>query len=196
MEHVEPPLRPPPHVMPSRKPFTIEEDARLIELANSTDRSAGWNQVANQMPGRSARQCRERWATYLAPSIRVAPWTVAEDNLLLSQISVIGNQWAFIARLFNGRSVNDVKNRWYSHLRDVVRENSNGILQVQRNFDGSIIPVKKKRHRKLTSPSRVALAHLSSIHPPILPEPFPVSRLPGPEQLLAPLQPRPRHQPS
>jgi hypothetical protein len=40
-----------------------------------------------------------------------------EDALLLEKINELGRSWAAIGRFFNGRSENDIKNRWYSHLR-------------------------------------------------------------------------------
>jgi hypothetical protein len=117
---------------PSRKPFTIEEDARLIEAVNSVDPSLGWDHVARQMNGRTVRQCRERWIGYLSPAIRTEPWTEAEDQLLVTEMSRLGHKWTVIARRFNGRSGSDVKNRWYSHLKDVCVLGSDGKYELCR----------------------------------------------------------------
>jgi hypothetical protein len=76
-----------------------------------------WEAVANRMEGRSARQCRERWVNYFAPTIRNDPWTEDENRLLVDKINKLGHCWAKIGYFFNGRSENDVKNRWYSHLK-------------------------------------------------------------------------------
>jgi hypothetical protein len=54
---------------------------------------------------------------YLAPTIRNEPWTDDEDRLLVDKINELGHCWATIGHFFNGRSENDVKNRWYSHLK-------------------------------------------------------------------------------
>jgi hypothetical protein len=77
----------------------------------------GWDAVAQHFQGRTARQCRERWVNYLSPQVRIAPWTIEEDQLLCSQVAELGHAWTLISRAFYGRSENDVKNRWYTHLQ-------------------------------------------------------------------------------
>jgi hypothetical protein len=140
----------------SRRPFTIEEDAKLVDLVELLDSSRGWDAISARMPGRSPRQCRERWVGYLSPAIRVEPWTEAEDELLLSEISKFGHRWTTIAEHFNGRSGNDVKNRWYSHLKDITAPGPDGNYHICRDGDGNVLGQKKKRHRKLVSAYKVA----------------------------------------
>jgi hypothetical protein len=103
------------HATP-RRMFTAAEDAQLLRIVDANP-GQPWEMIASQMGHRSARQCRERYANYLAPSLRVADWTAAEDSLLLEKINELGSAWAVIRLCFNGRSENDIKNRWYSHLR-------------------------------------------------------------------------------
>ena len=63
-----------------KSPFTPEEDARLKELvAEKGDRQ--WNVIQGLMPGRNARQCRERWRNYLSPEVKNGPWTKEEDEI-------------------------------------------------------------------------------------------------------------------
>ena len=76
-----------------------------------------WIAVAEQIPGRSARQCRDRWANYLSPNNKNGPWSQAEDEILAAKQREYGSQWSLICKFFNGRSENNVKNRWYTHLK-------------------------------------------------------------------------------
>jgi hypothetical protein len=71
-----------------------------------------WNRIAEGVPGRSARQCRERWASYLAPHVVNGPWSAAEDSLLLEKIGEIGHQWKKLELYFPGRSNSNIKNHW------------------------------------------------------------------------------------
>ena len=103
-----------------RQKFTKEEDEKLIELVGDK-KFPNWNEVAQQMPGKSTRQCRERYNNYLAPGIVQKPWTKEEDELVISLVKKHGSNWALIAQHFAGRRTNNhIKNRWYNHLRNKV----------------------------------------------------------------------------
>ena len=99
-----------------RKLFSPEEDALLSRIMFEQPFTT-WMAVAAQMSGRSARQCRDRWANYLSPENKNGPWTLEEDKLLMEKVREFGSQWTTIARFFDGRSENNVKNRWYTHLK-------------------------------------------------------------------------------
>ena len=97
-----------------RRKFTEEEDMTLIYLVNLFGETH-WPLIAKSIEGRTARQCRERYKTYLAPDLSNGPWTKDEDELLKELVEEIGLKWAEIAKRFNGRSDNNVKNRWYTY---------------------------------------------------------------------------------
>lgn len=99
----------------ARKRFTKEEDAYLKKLAESGDLK-NWEDVAKRMPGRTARQCRDRYNNYLFKELTTAPFSPEEDEIILKMHQEIGAKWATIARSLNGRSGNNVKNRWYKFL--------------------------------------------------------------------------------
>lgn len=95
----------------SRHKFSIDEDnllRRLVEEHGTTN----WRFIADNMPGRSARQCRDRWKNYLMPGIKNTPWTPDEDQLLEEKFAVLGPQWSRIAKFFPNRTDINVKNRW------------------------------------------------------------------------------------
>jgi hypothetical protein len=96
-----------------RRRFTPEEDERLRQLIVELGPDA-WQLVSQSMPGRAARDCRDRWHCYLSDFNKNDPWTPEEDALLLEKLDLHGPQWVRIARDFPNRSDLAVKRRWFA----------------------------------------------------------------------------------
>jgi hypothetical protein len=69
------------------------------------------------VPGRTGKQCRERWIGQLCPNITKGNWGPDEDAILIRNHAVHGNKWTAIAQNLPGRSAISVKNRWNWLLR-------------------------------------------------------------------------------
>lgn len=95
----------------ARKKFTVEEDEKLKQLVNQNGPKK-WDQIAKMMPGRTGRQCRDRYRNYLIPGFFNGQWTQEEDKLLREKFKQFGPQWARMMQFFPGRSANSLKNRW------------------------------------------------------------------------------------
>ncbi|OHS93569.1 hypothetical protein TRFO_40182 [Tritrichomonas foetus] len=149
-----------PGARKGRRPFTPEEDATLASIVAQGVK--GWGKVAANLPGRTARQCRERWVGYLDPTIKYEPWSEHEDLLLLDLIQKNGHRWTLISKAFSGRTDNDVKNRWYTHLKDAAFTTQDGALRILRDHNGNIISNKKKRKRKIVCANQNALQAVSA----------------------------------
>ena len=100
-----------------RKLFSPQEDALLTKIMYQQPFET-WIAVAEHLPGRTARQCRDRWVNYLSPSNKNGPWTTEEDQLLTEKYIEHGPQWTTISKFFDGRSENNVKNRWYTYVKN------------------------------------------------------------------------------
>lgn len=74
--------------------------------------SPSWAKIAEVMPGRTAKQCRERYNNHVDPAIKKDKiWTAEEDALVMQLHAEHHNQFAKIARRIPGRCYDDVKNR-------------------------------------------------------------------------------------
>nr|CCA23941.1 myblike DNAbinding protein putative [Albugo laibachii Nc14] len=73
-----------------------------------------WSEIAQQIPGRTPKQCRERWKNHLNPMINKGPYTEEEDQLLLQAQYQMGNKWSQIAQMIPGRTEDSVKIRFKS----------------------------------------------------------------------------------
>lgn len=99
----------------SKRMWTPEEDEKLRIVAGPNPEN--WNQIGEMLPGRTGKQCRERWLNNLRPDIRKGEWSQEEDDLIIREQAKVGNHWSSIARMLPGRSDNAVKNRYNATLR-------------------------------------------------------------------------------
>jgi hypothetical protein len=75
-----------------------------------------------RIPDRNARQCRDRWDSYLSPSVRNGPWTPQEEQLLTELVRQHGSSWKRIATFFPSRTDINVKSRWQLMQRRMRKE--------------------------------------------------------------------------
>lgn len=91
--------------------WTNEEDRMLIESVRANGMN-NWSIVAQMVPGRSGKQCRERWTNQLSPNLSKDSWSPQEDQILIEQQKIHGNLWAKMTTSLPGRSANAIKNRF------------------------------------------------------------------------------------
>ncbi|ETK91121.1 2,3-diketo-5-methylthio-1-phosphopentane phosphatase [Phytophthora nicotianae] len=95
--------------------WSPHEDELLRRLVATEQKN--WGDVASKIPGRTSKQCRERWHNHLDPQIVRGAYTPEEDRLILEAQARLGNRWSVIAAMLPGRTEDAVKIRWKSHCR-------------------------------------------------------------------------------
>eukprot|EP00798_Chlamydomonas_sp_ICE-L_P001500 gene1500-32878_t len=112
-----------------------EEEA--IALRHSIEANGGydpgntnWSNIAAYLPGRTGKQCREKWKNDLRPDLSKEPWTEMEEYILVRSHSYRGNQWSDIAKLLKGRSENNIKNHWNSTIRSKNENKHDTLLWI------------------------------------------------------------------
>ena len=55
------------------EPWNSDEDKKVIELIEKHGPHR-WNFIAENIPGRVGKQCRERWHNHLNPNVNKSAW--------------------------------------------------------------------------------------------------------------------------
>ncbi|XP_077231322.1 myb-related protein 308-like [Tasmannia lanceolata] len=97
--------------------WTKEEDDRLI--AHIRAHGEGCWRSLPKAAGllRCGKSCRLRWINYLRPDLKRGNFTEEEDELIIMLHSLLGNKWSLIAGRLPGRTDNEIKNYWNTHIR-------------------------------------------------------------------------------
>ncbi|KAK4734238.1 hypothetical protein R3W88_008499 [Solanum pinnatisectum] len=117
--------------------WSPEEDQKLKDYVM---RFGIWNW--NLMPkfaglSRTGKSCRLRWMNYLRPDVKRGPFSMEERETVIKMYQQLGNRWTAIAAKLPGRTDNEVKNFFHTHLKKHLGQIN--------NIDA---PVKYRRVRK------------------------------------------------
>ncbi|KAH7512018.1 transcription factor MYB27 isoform X2 [Ziziphus jujuba] len=109
-----------------------EEDERLTTFVNLMGERR-WDDLAKASGlRRSGKSCRLRWLNYLRPNLKHGNISVEEENIIHQLHERWGNKWSKIARRLPGRTDNEIKNYWRSHLRkktQIQQDNTHNQLE-------------------------------------------------------------------
>ncbi|XP_027357977.1 myb-related protein 308-like [Abrus precatorius] len=97
--------------------WTKEEDERLINYIKVHGEGC-WRSLPKAAGLlRCGKSCRLRWINYLRPDLKRGNFTEEEDELIINLHSLLGNKWSLIAARLPGRTDNEIKNYWNTHIK-------------------------------------------------------------------------------
>ncbi|NP_001303065.1 transcription factor MYB12-like [Brassica napus] len=97
--------------------WTAEEDQIFSSYIQSNGEGSWRSLPKNAGLKRCGKSCRLRWINYLRSDLKRGNITLEEEELVVKLHSTLGNRWSLIASHLPGRTDNEIKNYWNSHLR-------------------------------------------------------------------------------
>ncbi|PUZ63151.1 hypothetical protein GQ55_3G044700 [Panicum hallii var. hallii] len=89
--------------------WTMEEDQRLVAYIRAHGEGS-WRSLPKA-------SCRLRWINYLRPDLKRGNFTEEEDDIIIKLHGLLGNKWSQIAGRLPGRTDNEIKNYWNTHIK-------------------------------------------------------------------------------
>ncbi|KAF7003536.1 hypothetical protein CFC21_018834 [Triticum aestivum] len=143
-------------------PWTEEEDKALMEHIQKRGGNVGsWRSLPKAAGlNRCGKSCRLRWTNYLRPDIKRGNFTDDEERLIITLHASLGNKWSTIATHLEGRTDNEIKNYWNTHIRKKLMRMGVDPLTHQQ-----LPPDQSNHHLNATS-----IAHLNVTHQQMPPD--------------------------
>ncbi|XP_047076839.1 transcription factor MYB4-like [Lolium rigidum] len=108
--------------------WTREEDAVLARYIREHGEGAWRSLPKNAGLLRCGKSCRLRWINYLRADLKRGNISEEEEEMIIKLHATLGNRWSLIAGHLPGRTDNEIKNHWNSHLSKRAREGGDGVV--------------------------------------------------------------------
>ena len=110
--------------MASRSAWTNVED-EVLKAAVSKYGLNNWARVSSLLARKSAKQCKERYESWIDPRISKQEWSREEDERLLHYARIFSTAWRTIAQLMENRTAAQCIQR-YQYLLDEEEKRESG----------------------------------------------------------------------
>jgi flagellar biosynthesis GTPase FlhF len=106
-----------------RKGKWSDAEDDIMRSVKQTNPKIKWGSLALYIPGRCGKQCRERWDTFLDPTLKRSEWTPEEDAVIMQARQGAGTRtWSELSKILPGRSQLKVRDRYKGLCRALRRQ--------------------------------------------------------------------------
>ncbi|XP_058094537.1 transcription factor MYB4-like isoform X2 [Magnolia sinica] len=141
-------------------PWTPKEDQILVAYIQRHGHG-NWRALPKQAGLlRCGKSCRLRWMNYLRPDIKRGNFSREEETIYRLH-ELLGNRWSAIAARIPGRTDNEIKNVWHTHLKKRLDRNrpTQAVRQLVETSkcnaytESDLKPVNFQTHQRFGCPS-------------------------------------------
>ncbi|TMW93695.1 hypothetical protein EJD97_011289 [Solanum chilense] len=103
-------------------PWSSEEDKKLTNFILNNGQCC-WRSLP-KLAGllRCGKSCRLRWTNYLRPDLKRGLLSEYEEKMVIDLHAQLGNRWSKIASHLPGRTDNEIKNHWNTHIKKKLKK--------------------------------------------------------------------------
>ena len=133
-----------------------EEDDMVLELVGKFGKN--WSLISKYLPSRTGKQIRDRFLNTLDSNINRDKFSSEEDQKIIELYLQHGTKWSNIAKFFEKRTGDMIKNRFYSTLRKKVH----GYVRFKKSANRKIRRLRRIRSRNSSRNSTKNLFHIDN----------------------------------
>ncbi|KAL2345827.1 hypothetical protein Fmac_007112 [Flemingia macrophylla] len=147
-------------------PWTAEEDRILVSHIQRYGHG-NWRALPKQAGLlRCGKSCRLRWINYLRPDIKRGKFSKEEEDTILMLHQILGNRWSAIAASLPGRTDNEIKNFWHTHLKK--RIDKSGVHNINASSHMILQEVQDASDAASSVTENIMIANYARKNPPIV----------------------------
>ncbi|KAK0579345.1 hypothetical protein LWI29_024913 [Acer saccharum] len=147
-------------------PWTPEEDQKLTDYIQKHGYGNWRTLPKNAGLQRCGKSCRLRWTNYLRPDIKRGRFSFEEEETIIQLHSILGNKWSAIAGRLPGRTDNEIKNYWNTHIRKRLLRM--GIDPVTHSPRLDLLDLSSILSSSLYNSSQINISRLLGVHPTLV----------------------------
>tara|TARA_B100001094_G_scaffold100626_1_gene96787 strand:- start:1081 stop:2028 length:948 start_codon:yes stop_codon:yes gene_type:complete len=96
----------------------------LLEEAVRKNGKCTWSQISDMVPGKTGKQCCDRWRVHLKGATGRNVWGKQDDAALEKAVHELGHNWTLVARAVTGKTNRQCRDRYKNYVDPSLNKSS------------------------------------------------------------------------